>query len=108
MASQEFILAKSSIAISSAEIYIGFLKTSYITKDPSQAIIVRELSPDDIVIPKELWKETLEALEMGAFHHSACPWNNGKECCCAREKIDRVLPKLQAHEAKKLEKAINR
>lgn len=27
-----------------------------------------------------------EALEMGAFHHDACPWLRGQECCCANSK----------------------
>jgi hypothetical protein len=30
---------------------------------------------------------SLEAMEMGAFHHNICPWLNGKECLCAHKKI---------------------
>lgn len=33
----------------------------------------------------------IEALEMGAFHHPACPWYNSKECCCAHDKVDQAL-----------------
>ena len=38
-------------------------------------------------------REAEEAMSMGAFHHNCCPWLNGKECCCAREKVDRWLAK---------------
>lgn len=38
--------------------------------------------------------ELAEACEMGAFHHNACPWLSGKECCCAKEKVDVALAKL--------------
>jgi hypothetical protein len=33
----------------------------------------------------------VEAMEMGAFHHSLCPWLMSKECCCAKQKVDRAL-----------------
>lgn len=39
--------------------------------------------------------ECVSALEMGAFHHDACPWLSGKECCCAHEKVDKALSALQ-------------
>lgn len=38
-------------------------------------------------------REAEEAMSMGAFHHNCCPWLNGKECYCAREKVDKWLAK---------------
>ena len=32
-----------------------------------------------------------EALEMGAFHHPACPYYRSEECLCARKKVDEAL-----------------
>lgn len=36
-----------------------------------------------------------EALEMGAFHHNSCPWLDGKDCCCAHEKVREALAKCK-------------
>jgi len=41
------------------------------------------------------WVElAIEALEMGAFHHTACPYHESIECLCAHEKVDAVLKAL--------------
>lgn len=37
----------------------------------------------------------VEALEMGAFHHPACPYYETKPCVCAHEKVDAALETLR-------------
>ncbi len=43
-----------------------------------------------------LWARlyAVEALEMGAFHHAACPWHRGMDCCCSNDKVKKALEKL--------------
>jgi hypothetical protein len=45
----------------------------------------------DACLKSKVVAEMVEAMEMGAFHHSTCPWHDGKDCCCAKQKVDRAL-----------------
>lgn len=50
-------------------------------------------SPETVLALITALREAEEAMSMGAFHHNSCPWLNGKECYCAREKVDKWLAK---------------
>jgi len=50
---------------------------------------------------REMAERSIDAMEMGAFHHNCCPWLNGKECVCAQEyKIPPALEKARSFLAK--------
>ncbi len=61
-------------------------------QDPKDYTLMREVSPayDEAV------KGLVEALEMGAFHHTTCPWHYGKNCLCAHTKVDAALEAYKA------------
>lgn len=44
---------------------------------------------------REKLRVAVEAMEMGAFHHTACPWHSGGTCCCAKQKIDAFLAQIE-------------
>lgn len=50
---------------------------------------------DSAEFSRDAWKayalKLREAMKLGAFHHDACPWLNGEECCCANEKVKHAL-----------------
>lgn len=41
-----------------------------------------------------LLREAAEAMSMGAFHHDACAWLRGGECCCANSKVKAALTRI--------------
>lgn len=60
------------------------------TKERERSTHVLEAAPT-----LQLLDKLEEALTMGAFHHNACPWLNGKECCCANTKVVSALTELR-------------
>lgn len=61
--------------------------------DKTDAEYIASCSPETVLALITALREAEEAMSMGAFHHNSCPWLNGKECYCAREKVDKWLAK---------------